>query len=168
MRVLNIDTTKYSIEELKALKKKVPYKSRIKIQVIILAMEGKQAKEIALYLDLCDDTVGAYIKKFNKGGIDCLLHISKSSGRPPKLTQEQQNELKEVIKKSPQEVGFGTSVNWTCGTISDYIKEVYKVEMTETGVYEMLVRNKMSYTRTTYVLKKSDQTKQEMFNMSQK
>lgn len=161
----NIEKSLYTLDELRRGKRKAKHKYRKRIQVIILFHKRKRVEQICEYLDISKPTVYTYIDKFNNGGLDELIETHYNErGRKPKLTQSQQDKLKEIIRLSPQEIGFGESINWNTRSIAEYINETYDVKMTRSGVREMLVRNRMSYTRPTYVLAKADPEKQELFS----
>jgi transposase len=103
-------------------------------------------------------------KKCNEGGIDTLLERKCGPGRPCFFTTEQQNELKHVILTSSlSDHGFGCDTSSTTPTIREYVRNVYHVEMSCTGILRMLWRLRLSYTRPTYVLVKVDSQKQKAF-----
>jgi len=159
-----VNKEQYTLEELKAAKRKARYAEKNKIQIIILIYKGKRVSDISKYMGISEVTIYEYIDKYNAGGLEGLLKVRYNErGRKAKLGKEEIAELKEIIKKSPQEIGYGESTNWSTLSIADYINHYYNVEKTRSGVREMLVRNRMSYTRPTYVLAKADPEKQEIF-----
>ena len=159
-----INKEQYTLEELKERKRKSNQKEKNKIQIMILLYKGKRVSQISTYMGISEVTIYGYIDKYNEGGLEKLLEVHYSErGRNPKLSQREIEELKEIIKKSPQEIGYGESTNWSTLSIAEYIKHAYSVEMTRSGVREMLVRERMSYTRPTYVLSKADPEKQAQF-----
>ena len=159
-----INKEQHNEEEIKEAKRKAKHKDKKKIQIILLLYKGKRVAQISEYIGISEVTIYEYIEKYNAGGIEGLLKTRYNErGRKSKLTEKEIEEIKEVIKKSPQEIGYGESTNWSTLSISGYIKDCYDVEITRSGVREMLVRNQMSYTRPTYVLAKADPKKQEIF-----
>jgi len=159
-----VNKEQYTLGELKEAKRKANHEEKSKIQIIILIYKGKRVAEISKYMGISEVTIYEYIDKYNAGGLVGLLKVRYNErGRKTKLSKEEVEELKEIIKKSPQEIGYGESTNWSTLSIADYIKHYYNVEMTRSGVREMLVRNRMSYTRPTYVLAKADAKNQEIF-----
>ena len=126
--------------------------------------KGKRVGQISKYKGISEETIYEYIEKYNEGGLPGLLKVRYNErGRKAKLRQTEIEELKEIIKKSPQEIGYGESTKWNTLSISCYIKDYYNIEMTRSGVREMLARNRMSYTRPTYALAKAEPKKQEIF-----
>ena len=104
------------------------------------------------------------MKTFNEQGLDALLQRKCGSGRPTFLTDKQQEELKQtILTTSPSDHGLGCAVSWTTPIIRTYLKQTYDVEMSLTGILQMLWRLRLSYTRPTYVLKKADPKKQKVF-----
>ena len=140
---------------------------RLRITAVRLMMEGYMGKEVADLCNLHRQSVAAYVKKFNEGGIDALLERKCGPGRPCFLTTEQQNELKQVILTSSlSDHGLGCAVSWTTPIIREYVRNTYhvkNVEMSCTGILRMLWRLRLSYTRPTYVLAKADPEKQQVF-----
>ncbi|MEI3599509.1 MULTISPECIES: helix-turn-helix domain-containing protein [unclassified Oceanobacillus] len=76
-------------------------------QVVKLVLEGVQIKEAAARIINRDPhTVGNYVASYKKGWIEAL-QPKKQSGRPHRLTQEQESELREIVAFStPEEVSF--------------------------------------------------------------
>ncbi|ACV62679.1 Transposase and inactivated derivatives-like protein [Desulfofarcimen acetoxidans DSM 771] len=164
MRKLHLNNPQnLTIEDLNKIKRETPYKLRCRVQAVILVMKGRQAKQIAEYLDISKQTIRKYVAYFNEGGVKKLLHVSKKPGRPPRLTNEQKEEVKEVLKQPPSEVGFSTHTTWNCKTLAAYIHDTYGVKYTSDGVWRMLLKMDFRYNRPTYVLAKADPEKQKAF-----
>ena len=86
------------------------------------------------------------------------------TGRPTRLTKEQEADIKDMILKNvPKDVGFPAEFNWTAGLVSKYIKQKYGFSYSIRGITKMLKRMDLTYTRPTYVLAKADKQKQEQF-----
>lgn len=130
---------------------------------ILLHLKGSTNKDIAEDLDLCQHTIGTYIRKYKKEGISAL-DMNHSPGAPRLLTADQEKELVEVITtKTPDEVGFAPRKNWTIAIIRQWVIDNFGVEYSPRGMAEVLYRLNLSYTRPTYTLKKADAEKQEAF-----
>lgn len=72
--------------------------------------------------------------RWNEWGVDGLLDRAKS-GRPSRLTEEQKNELKELLDSRD---------DWTTREVWEIILEDFDVEITMDGVYRMLKSLKMN------------------------
>lgn len=152
-----------TIESLKKVRKKVNHKMKKRIEIIILLLENKNIKQISDYQKISDQSIRTYIKAFNKGGINELLHTSPKTGRNSKLTKEQVEKVLETVKQSPSDVGFSINTTWHCNTLAEYIFQEFKVKLTSEGVRYMLKKNNFSFTRPSYVLAKANKEKQENF-----
>lgn len=132
-------------------------------QCIYLLLTGESRATIAKTINRGLDTVGNYIQAYISFGLNGL-GLNHSPGRPPFLTNEQEQQLyKTIVEKAPTDVGFPANMNWTSGLISDWIKQEFNVQYSERGTRELLYRLGFSHTRPTYTLAKADSDKQEAF-----
>lgn len=75
-------------------------------QTIRLYLMGNTYKQISTILGRSEKTVSNYILAYKKHGIEGVT-MKFSSGKPPRLTEEQQEQLKQaIITHVPHEVGF--------------------------------------------------------------
>ncbi|WP_436197916.1 hypothetical protein [Geobacillus thermocatenulatus] len=71
-------------------------------------MEGYLGKEVASMVNVCRQTVSHSVSLFNEGGLELLLHRDFAPGREPFLTEEQQEEIKQlVLTTTPVGTGLG-------------------------------------------------------------
>jgi putative transposase len=81
-----------------------------------------------------------------------------------KIQGKQKDELVDmIINKTPVDVGFPASFNWTAKIVRDYIKKAYDIKYTIRGMTKVLKRLGLSFTRPTYTLTKADPEKQRKF-----
>lgn len=131
--------------------------------VILYHLEGYYNYQIAERVFLCQHTVGTYIRKYKKSGITGLA-LGHSPGAPRMLTKEQEEILVEIITtKMPAEVGFSSKCNWTIAIIKQWVSNTFSIEISHSGMAEILNRLRLSYTRPTYVLANADPAKQEAY-----
>lgn len=152
------------IKKLKKLARKTrDVRMKLRYDVIRMHLCGRVKSEIAEILDTTYFTVRNYIKTYNELGIEGL-NIKTSPGRTKKLTAKQEAQLYDCIStKLPNEVGFAPFVNWTAPLASQWVLKEFGVKFSERGMRDVFYRLKLSYTRPTYVLKKADPEKQELF-----
>lgn len=132
-------------------------------QTIHLHLTGSRVKQIAHIIGRCEDTVSAYIQSYQNHGV-AGLQMRASTGAPPRLTQEQHEQLKQtIVTKLPYEVGFTAKHNWTLQLVSEYIKREYGPIYTLKGTSKVLHRLNLSYTKPTYTLAAADKAKQQAF-----
>ncbi|MCP3765005.1 helix-turn-helix domain-containing protein [Domibacillus sp. A3M-37] len=149
------DNHGWTLEQLKAYEKTVKKASMAKrVAVIRLIMEGYYACEASKLLNVHRDTISAYVRNFNRGGMDALLHRGSSPGKPPLLSPEQEAEVRQMIEHStPAEEGFGCKSSWDTRILKHVLEEKYAITMTRMGIGKMLKRWGFSYTRPTYTLR---------------
>jgi len=72
-------------------------------QIVLLAAEGKQNKEIAAELGLMPRIVACWRNRFLEKGLDGLMKDAARSGRKPSLTAEQvQRIVRRTIEETPR------------------------------------------------------------------
>jgi transposase len=132
-------------------------------QTIRLHLMGKSVQEIAAILKRTSKTIGTYIRSYQKHGLDGLT-MKFSTGKPPRLTTEQQAQLKQAINDfQPHECGFPAKFNWTLELIRSYILREFGTSYSIRGVSKMMERLGLSYTKPTYTLAAADEEKQKEF-----
>lgn len=163
-KILNTENKNTEIEIIKKAMKDTKDKRMYQRYMVILQhLKGSNNKNIAANLELCQHTVGTYIKKYKKEGISGL-NLKHSPGAPRLLTKEQEEKLVDVITtKTPDKVGFAPRKNWTIAIIRQWVIDTFDVKYSPRGMAEVLYRLNLSYTRPTYTLKKADSKKQEAF-----
>ncbi|KPC98870.1 helix-turn-helix domain-containing protein [Geobacillus sp. T6] len=81
---------------------------RQRVMAVRLVMEGYLGKEVASMVNVCRQTVSHSVSLFNEGGLKLLLHRDFAPGREPFLTEEQQEEIKQlVLTTTPVGTGLG-------------------------------------------------------------
>ncbi len=146
-----------------AMKKTKEIKMFQRYRVIYLHLKGYTNRDIAKEEGFCEHTVGTYISKYNKSGLDGL-NPKPIPGAPRLLTPEQEKELALIITtKTPDEVGFPNRKNWYINIVQEWVKKTWGVQYSHRGMAEVLYRMELSFTRPTYTLAKADPQKQEKF-----
>ena len=83
---------------------------------------------IAASLKVDDQTVRRWRRRFEAQGRDGL-RSSKHAGRPPRLTQQQKEQLAELLLlKTPQECGFEGRYLWTQQLMAGLIQREFGVD----------------------------------------
>ncbi|KMY51704.1 hypothetical protein AC625_21030 [Peribacillus loiseleuriae] len=132
-------------------------------QVILLHLQDHMNREIAKIVNLNENTISTYIKKYQKLGIDGLK-LGHSPGAPRRLTQEQEAQVRDVIlHQTPAEVGLKTNMNWTSPLLREWILREFGIQYADRGVLNLLHRLGFSHTRPSYTLAKADPVKQAAF-----
>lgn len=156
-----------SQEELNLIQVAMNSENKVRVfkryQALYLSLSGKTREEVANIVGISPNTVSNIYTAYKTEGLKGIPD-KPVPGRPSRLTEDQQAEVKSVIlNKIPSEVGFPAEFNWTAGLIGKYIKRQYDYDYSIRGITGMLDRMGLSYTRPTYVLAKADKQKQEQF-----
>ncbi|TXT66643.1 MAG: hypothetical protein BAJALOKI3v1_20106 [Promethearchaeota archaeon] len=83
-------------------------------------------------------------------------------GRPSRLSEEQEEQLREDISKHPRELGYEFS-NWEGKNVSHHIEKVFDIEIGVRQVQRILHKLGFSLQRPKYVFPKADLDKQREF-----
>ena len=135
-----------------------------RVAVIRLIMQGYYAIQVAELLHVHRETISDYVKKFNHGDIDELLHRDYSLGKPPFLSSEEEQELRRMIENStPAEERYGCESGWDTRILKHVIENKFGIIMSRNGIGDMLKRCGFRYTRPTYTLKRANPEKQAAF-----
>jgi transposase len=137
---------------------------RQRVMAVRLVLEGYLGKDVAAMLNLHRQSVATYVSAFNQGGLEAVLERKFPPGKQPYLTEQQREELKQIIIEStPAAQGMGMYASWDTRIIQMLLQEKYQISMTRGGIMGMLRRMGLSYTRPTYTLAKADPKKQGAF-----
>jgi transposase len=163
-KILQSDNTNPAIQEVKAAMKNTKDKRMFeRYQSILLHLKGMTYEQIAGIVGRSIVTINSYVKVYREKGLDGL-QMGQSPGRPTFLTEEQEQELYQlIVEQRPADVGFPAEMNWNAPLIRDWIKREFGVTYAERGVRKLLYRLGFSYTKPTYTLAKADPEKQAAF-----
>lgn len=116
-----------------------------RVQALLALTEGKSVDEVARLFAVGEQTVRDWLHAFVLSGVDSLFERPRT-GRPPKLTARQRQDLKEVILVGPEAAGY-SSACWTSGMIADLIKLRFRVDYAPRYVCHLLGSLGLSFQR---------------------
>jgi transposase len=90
-------------------------------QIIVHAVEGLTAPEIAARMSLCGKTVRFWLNRFNERGLDGLEEDVRS-GRPPTYSAEQRSAVINAALTHPADLGLPFAC-WTLDRLVAYLSE---------------------------------------------
>ena len=110
----------------KKLQEDLPDSYRQRIQIMLLASEGKSQAEICRALGCCPATVRHWMHIARSG----LAHQWQDCpiGRPKAITQQYLTRLKELVKNSPRDYGYSFK-RWTGSWLSKHLAKEFGVEV---------------------------------------
>jgi transposase len=92
---------------------------------------------------MSDFAVRQYLHRFNKLGLEGLKNLPKPI-KESKLSKEQLQKVDEVFGKSPRESGLDFN-NWTIALLTQWIKDTFNIEYSESNVYKIV--EKLNYSK---------------------
>ncbi|MEK3913095.1 IS630 family transposase [Paenibacillus sp. FSL H7-0331] len=128
-----------------------------------LRLEGHSFAEIAQLLGRVRQTISSYWQSYQEQGIEGL-EMDHSPGQPPKLTEEQRQQLAAMLEQEqPADVGFEARYTWTLPLVAEWIQREFGQTISVRGISTMLKRMNFSFTKATYTLAKADEEAQAYF-----
>ena len=119
-------------KELKKYQKE--YKLYQRILAVLMVKSGETRKKVAEYVDVHRNTVGAWVKNYDKNGIEGLKSDYTRCGAESRLTDEQLKELFEILTNSNEQ--------YTLRDARNIIKKNYGIEYTPKQVW-VITRKKL-------------------------
>ncbi len=116
-------------------KKEKDPKVKERLLMVIHTKEGRTTREVSKIARKSYVSISKWINRFNKKGIDGLKDIPKS-GKPPKMNDEQFQNLKMDLKVSPAKYGYKEPF-WTPKLLKIHIRQHYIVGYTERHVQRL-------------------------------
>jgi transposase len=127
----------------------------IRINAIERWKAGERPLDIIRGTGFCETTIYKWITRCKKGGLEAL-YSTKASGAEAKLSESQQNRLKElIVGKDPSRYGFESNL-WTRRIIAELIKKEYDISMGLTQVGVLLAKLKITPQKPTREAKEQD------------
>lgn len=151
--------TKANLIELrkKAMADKAPCVA-LRIQSVLLSLEKYPVSEIAHLLNMHRATVHNWIQQWNVWGKEGLLEGHRP-GRPPSLTQQDWERLRDIADSGPVAYGLQTGI-WTSINLAEVIAEEFDVSYHPGHVRKLLQRIGLSVQRPTTRLVQADPAQQ--------
>ena len=115
----------------------------LRVRAVDQVDQGADPREVARALGMHEHTVYGWLAKARAGGREALKARS-IAGRPPKLTDKQQQRVYDlVVGKNPGQLSFNFAL-WTRDLVRQLIAREFKVAMSASAVGRMLHRMGLS------------------------
>jgi transposase len=111
-------------------------------QIIIHAVEGLTAPEIAARMDLCGKTVRFWLKRFNERGFDGLEEDVRS-GPPPTYSADERSAVIRTALTRPAELGLPFAC-WTLDRLVAYLAE-HGIAMRRSRISEIFIHEGLKW-----------------------
>ena len=111
-------------------------------QIVVHAMDGVKAEEIATRMDLCGNTVRHWLNRFNARGL-AGLHEDVRTGRPPTYSAEQRSAVITAALTRPAELGLPFAC-WTLDRLVAYLSD-QGIAMRRSRISEIFIREGLKW-----------------------
>lgn len=128
--------------------------------LLFISKEDESCDSIGALFGNSPRSVSNWVKKVNETGNIEVLRDKPRSGRPPRLSEKQKEELKAILQKSPDQSGVPTNI-WDGKSLSFYIKNRYGIELKVRACQKLFHELGFSLKRARPVVCKSDEVKKE-------
>ncbi len=119
------------------------------LAVLLAIAHGEGLTELLATWRLCEATVYGWLKAFGEQRWDSL-HYTPPTGRPARLTQQQKQELVEVVQAGPEAAGYACGC-WTTTLIQEWIYQHFQVTYSRFYVAELLRNLGLSYQKARFI-----------------
>jgi transposase len=130
------------------------YRVAKRLQAVVLNAEGQTSGELARILKSPRSKVSEWLQRYQTDGVDGLLEGYRS-GRPAELTEEQQQQLADIVDSGPVAYGLDNGI-WTSPMIAWVIEEEFGVQYHPGHVRKLLHAWGFSVQRPRRVLARAD------------
>jgi len=128
-------------------------RSADKIKSVILLGTGWTLEEVKEVLLLDDETLRGYVKKYQEGGLRALLTV-EFKGSEPQLSVSQVEYLCHALN---------TQIFLTTQSVIDYVKKIFRIEYSQSGMRDLLHRLDYEYKKLKLVPGHPNYEEQEIF-----
>jgi transposase len=124
MRVLTVSDVEEIVPALQSeIRRSADARYDHRLHAVLLVAQGMTCPEVGLLLGDAPRTVEYWVHRFERDGFVGLRERPRS-GRPRRLTEEQREEIFQILHGSPADVGMGTHL-WDGKTLSAFIEQHY-------------------------------------------
>jgi len=111
-------------------------------RMVLLSARGRKVPEIADIFAVCWATVRFWLHRFNAHG-PAGLYDQERSGRPPKVTQEVQDTIRQLMQADPQQAGYRATF-WTVAmlvaALTNRLHTVFSMSTIRKTLYQIGLR----------------------------
>ena len=119
------------------LKRESNRRLRDRLQAVQWVAEGLPIQDIARRIGRCRQAVSSFLHRFNRDGLNGLLHVGRGPGRRSRLSVQQWTQVVDWIQQGPRERGYPFS-NWDCKRLAISIQREWKVRLSDEQIRRQL------------------------------
>ena len=126
-------------------------RTRVRVQMVLLSIQGYSVLEIAQITQQSDDTVRRWLARFLRQGCDGLWE-ERHPGRPPEISPAVEHFLLKSLKLSPRHFGFSRPT-WTTALLSEVVNQKFQLDISDECVRQHLQDLQIVCRRPTWTVK---------------
>lgn len=151
-----------SLEELKKIyRKERESKAKIRLLCAIHRKRGKSLPNITKETNIPITTINDCLDRIQKKGLEARYDLKKE-GRPSRLNKKEQEEIKSILKKSPEEQNLPFRI-WDTKLLMFVISEKYKINYKQRNIERLVKIWGFSFKKARPEHKFADEKEQEAF-----
>jgi len=151
-----------SLKELEKLyKKERDSRAKIRLLCAIHRKNGKSLPKIAKEINIPTTTINDCLDRMQKKGVEAIYNLKKE-GRPSLLNQKGQEEIKAILRKSPEEQNLPFRI-WDTKLLMFVISEKYKINYKQRNIERLVKVWGFSFKKARPEHKFADEKEQEHF-----
>lgn len=112
---------------------------RNKAQAIVMRLKGLSSKEISNFIFCSNRTISRWLKDFCNRRMASIFSGLINNENAKKLTRDQKNEIKKILKQAPSEVGLPKEF-WDVPVLRSYVEARFGVVYESVQSYHYLMR----------------------------
>lgn len=98
-----------------------------RLHAVLLVAKGMSCPAVADYLGDPERTVRLWIHRYQVDGLQGLIE-NERSGRPPRITEKQLNQIASALRAKPEDVGMNGGI-WDGKTLSAFIRKSFGIPL---------------------------------------
>lgn len=160
--IQNAENVKAIIQEYFSKNEEARFIHRLHGILLLLDKPENTCQTVSSLFGKCHTTLANWVNKLNETGDIETLRSLKNSGRPPKLSLEQKEEIKKVLQEFPEKAGISSNI-WDGKSLSYYIETRYNIVLKTRSCQNLFKELGFSLKRARPMVAKGDEVKKEAF-----
>ena len=129
----------YSTEQVEALfESDENHRTGVKLYAILQLTRGYSSRALEEFFRTSFKQICNWADRFDTEGVKGL-RIKPGRGRRARLTEEQRDQLKADLSKSPKDLGYH-SAKWSGALIGEHIRKTYQIDYKQSAIYNLMRR----------------------------
>ncbi|WP_227378864.1 helix-turn-helix domain-containing protein [Haladaptatus halobius] len=116
-------------------------RSTKRLMVAIAYKQGVTQTDLADWYGLSRKTIYNWLQRFEEDSIRNAASDKDRPGRPPKLDPEERTEVRQLLKKSPENAGYDAG-KWSSSLVQRLLEDRFDVKYSRTSAYRLLTGDK--------------------------